>query len=225
MRIPAPIRPGVTVLLELLLAATAGCRNGENHEQPTLSWYVFNEPSGAFFEAAAFCTKQSFGRYTIALMPLPPDADQQREQVARRLAASDRDIDIIGMDVIRTAQFAEAGWILAWPGPSAKRVSQGRLPVSVESARYLERTDRAGRSARTDRGHSGSGPALRRINRVFHLIAGFGGRPGARCRRRRRFLELCPDEGNAGVDETAGDVAGRRSRAEYGARRSNAACL
>jgi multiple sugar transport system substrate-binding protein len=72
-------------------------------------------------------------------MPLPPDADQQREQVARRLAASDRDIDIIGMDVIWTAEFAEAGWILAWPEPSAKRVSQGRFPVSVESAHYRNR--------------------------------------------------------------------------------------
>lgn len=141
MRIPAPIRPGVTVLLELLLAATAGCRNGENHEQPTLSWYVFNEPSGAFFEAAAFCTKQSFGRYTIALMPLPPDADQQREQVARRLAASDRDIDIIGMDVIRTAQFAEVGLILPSPRTEAIRCyCEWRINISNCSMRKPAKT-------------------------------------------------------------------------------------
>ncbi|WP_020563266.1 ABC transporter substrate-binding protein [Methylosarcina fibrata] len=139
MRIPSPIRPSVAVLLAILLAAAAGCRNGKNHEPPTLSWYVFNEPSGAFSEAAGFCTKQSSGRYKITLLPLPPDADQQREQVARRLAASDRDIDIIGMDVIWTAEFAEAGWILAWPELPAKRVSLGRLPVSVESAHYRNR--------------------------------------------------------------------------------------
>jgi multiple sugar transport system substrate-binding protein len=138
MSIRSSIGYYLVVLLAVLFTVTAGCRNGEEGP-PTLSWYVFNEPSGAFLEAAQLCTKKSLGRYAIALVPLPPDTDQQREQLVRRLAASDRDIDIIGMDVIWTAEFAEAGWILAWPESSAKRVSDGRLPVSVESARYRNR--------------------------------------------------------------------------------------
>ncbi|MGZ8196076.1 MAG: ABC transporter substrate-binding protein [Methylosarcina sp.] len=139
MRIRSTISYRLVILLAAGLAATAGCRNGENQESPTLAWYVFNEPSGAFLEAAEFCTKSSSGRYAIAPVPLPPDADQQREQLVRRLAASDPDIDIIGLDVIWTAEFAEAGWILAWPESSAKKVSIGRLPASVESARYQNR--------------------------------------------------------------------------------------
>lgn len=138
MSIRSSIGYYLVVLLAVLFTATAGCRN-RAEGSPTLSWYVFNEPSGAFLEAAKLCTKKSLGRYAIALVPLPPDTDQQREQLVRRLAASDRDIDIIGMDVIWTAEFAEAGWILAWPESMAKRVSDGRLPVSVESARYRNR--------------------------------------------------------------------------------------
>jgi multiple sugar transport system substrate-binding protein len=42
-------------------------------------------------------------------VPLPADADQQREQIVRRLAARDSDIDVIGMDVIWTGEFATAG--------------------------------------------------------------------------------------------------------------------
>jgi multiple sugar transport system substrate-binding protein len=103
---------------------------------PTLHWYVFAEPSGAFAQAARDCTRQANGRYQIAIAPLPSDADQQREQLVRRLAAHDADIDIIGMDVIWTAEFAEAGWILPWDGESAQRASAGRLASAVESATY-----------------------------------------------------------------------------------------
>jgi multiple sugar transport system substrate-binding protein len=120
-------------VLALLLA---GCGPGESAGPPTLHWYVFNEPSGAFAEAARRCSETSAGRYTIELAPLPADADQQREQLARRLAAGDDAIDLLGMDVIWTAEFAEAGWILPWPEPLAREVSDGRLEGPLASAAY-----------------------------------------------------------------------------------------
>src|SRR3712207_6898790 len=42
---------------------------------------------------------------------------------ARRLAAEDEGIDIMALDVIFTAEFAEAGWIKEWTG-EAKRVDR-----------------------------------------------------------------------------------------------------
>ena len=72
---------------------------------------MFDEPSGAFDDAVANCNKRPEGRYKIELVELPTNADQQRELLVRRLAAEDSDIDIIGMDVIWTAEFAEADWI------------------------------------------------------------------------------------------------------------------
>jgi multiple sugar transport system substrate-binding protein len=73
------------------------------------------------------------------LKPLPADADQQREQLVRRLAARDRDIDIIGMDVIWTAEFARAGWILPWPEEQSRVAREGRLESAVDSASYAGR--------------------------------------------------------------------------------------
>jgi multiple sugar transport system substrate-binding protein len=101
-----------------------------------LSWYVFGERSGAFAEAARRCSEASKGAYEVTLKPLPADADQQREQLVRRLAAWDDDIDIIGMDVIWTAEFAEAGWILPWSDEAARTATEGRLGSAVASARY-----------------------------------------------------------------------------------------
>ena len=105
---------------------------------PVLRWYVFDEPSGAFALAAESCTEAAHGRYRIQLAPLPTDADQQREQLVRRLAAGDKDIDIIGMDVIWTAEFAAAGWVLPWQGDAAAQVQSGRLASAVDSATYAE---------------------------------------------------------------------------------------
>jgi multiple sugar transport system substrate-binding protein len=119
--------------LALLLAA---CHGAGPAGPPVLHWYVFDEPSGAFVAAAGHCTQAANNRYRIEVTPLPADADQQREQLVRRLAAQDKDIDIIGMDVIWTAEFAQAGWILPWEGKAAARARQGRLPATLASATY-----------------------------------------------------------------------------------------
>ncbi|MDQ3147047.1 MAG: ABC transporter substrate-binding protein [Actinomycetota bacterium] len=112
------------------------CGGSGDGGAPTLKWYVFKEPSGAFTEAASRCTDAAEGRYRIELADLPASADQQREQLVRRLAAEDSDIDIIGMDVIWTAEFAEAGWILPWSEEAATAVSEGVLPGPLESSTY-----------------------------------------------------------------------------------------
>ena len=87
---------------------------------------MFAEPSGAFQEAADNCTKQANGRYKVEIVDLPTNADQQRELVVRRLAAEDDDIDIIGMDVIWTAEFAEAEWIKEITGRAPRARGAGR---------------------------------------------------------------------------------------------------
>jgi multiple sugar transport system substrate-binding protein len=119
----------------VLCAVLAGC-NGESQQPPRLRWYVFAERSGAFEQAAQRCTQVSQGRYRIQLAALPTDADQQREQLVRRLAARDPDIDIIGMDVIWTAEFAQAGWVLPWSGEIRQKAAAGRLASAIDSATY-----------------------------------------------------------------------------------------
>jgi len=121
--------------LLLSVLALAGCGRDVSGP-PILNWYVFDEPSGAFTEAARRCADASNGAYQVELIPLPADADQQREQLVRRLAAGDDDIDIIGMDVIWTPEFAEAGWIIPWSADEARLAREGRIEAAVDSASY-----------------------------------------------------------------------------------------
>jgi len=130
-RLPgAPHLAGLSVLLPVLAACAPDPEPGATR----LAWHVFREPSGAFEEAARRCSAASAGRYVIAIEELPADADQQREQLVRRLAARDASIDIAGLDVIWTAEFAAAGWILEWPAGRAELVRNGRIAAALESA-------------------------------------------------------------------------------------------
>jgi multiple sugar transport system substrate-binding protein len=135
------IRRMVAVAAAGALAATAVACGGDDEGAgpPELTWYTYDEPGGSFHEAADRCSEASEGRYRIEVAVLPNNADQQREQLVRRLAARDGSIDLVSMDVIWTAEFAEAGWILPWEGELAAAASDGRLDGAVASATYQER--------------------------------------------------------------------------------------
>src|SRR3954449_13367820 len=130
-------------LATLALAAltATGCGGSSKSGGPaTINWYVFKEPGGAFDAAAAKCTKDSNGRYKVKVVALPTDSDQQRELIVRRLAAKDASIDVIGMDVNWTAEFAEAGWIVPWTGANQQAAAKGVIPALLASAQYKGQT-------------------------------------------------------------------------------------
>lgn len=129
------IRAASIVCLLCSAVPLCGCGRTPPDGAPQLRWYVFNEPSGAFAAAARACTETSGGAYAVEIVPLPADADQQREQLVRRLAAGDRDVDLIGMDVIWTAEFAAAGWILPFDAARAAQLND-RLAPTRESATW-----------------------------------------------------------------------------------------
>jgi multiple sugar transport system substrate-binding protein len=121
-------------LTALALASCGG--SGSNNGRATLNLWVFNEPSGSFTDAAKRCSQASGGKYTIKFNALSNDADQQRQSLVRRLAAKDSSIDIAGMDVVWTAEFAEAGWIKPWPAAEAAKIKQGTLAGPLKTATY-----------------------------------------------------------------------------------------
>jgi multiple sugar transport system substrate-binding protein len=122
------------------VAIASGCGSSSSKGPVSVKWYVFKEPSGAFDAAAAKCTAQSRGRYRVKIVALPTDSDQQRELIVRRLAAKDSDLDVLGMDVNWTAEFAGAGWILPWTG-SYKQIAQGGvIPALLQAAVYKGQT-------------------------------------------------------------------------------------
>ena len=131
MRRPIVIAGGLAAAL--LLAA---CGGGSSSGPANINVWVFNEPSGSFKNAAKRCTDQSGGKYKITLNALSNQADAQRQSLVRRLAAKDSSIDIAGMDVVWTAEFAAAGWIKEWPENLAAQVKQGTLPGPLATATY-----------------------------------------------------------------------------------------
>lgn len=139
MRAPAhrrtrrPLAVGACALLAA--AAVAGCGSGPPGP-PTLNFYTPADGATQYGAAAAACTSAAGGRYTIAQQTLPKSADDQRLQLARRLVAGDPAVDIVGIDVTWTAEFATAGWIQRFPDDVAAQVAQGTLPAAVETGRY-----------------------------------------------------------------------------------------
>src|SRR3954470_22959337 len=105
----------------------------------TLRWFIFNEQSGAPQKIAARCSQQSGGRNTVKLRLLPSQADQQREQLVRRLGAQDSSMDLLGMDVVWTGEFANAGWLKPVPADVAKAVSDKVFKSVLATARYKNR--------------------------------------------------------------------------------------
>jgi peptide/nickel transport system substrate-binding protein len=58
--------------------------------------------------------------------------DGQREQLVRRSAAKDSSLDLLGLDVVWEAEFAEAGWIQPWTGERRRQVEQDARATAQE---------------------------------------------------------------------------------------------
>jgi len=125
------------VLVVAALAAPVAACGGSGGD--AIRWFVGQEYSGAYRQAAQACTDAAGGRYRIVLEELPRSSDQQREQLVRRLAARDRTVDVLGLDVIWTAEFVQAGWLRPWEGERATAVSRGVLVGPLATATYQGR--------------------------------------------------------------------------------------
>jgi multiple sugar transport system substrate-binding protein len=129
----------VAIAAVLVAMTVAGCGGGAQAGPPTLHWYIGKQGSSAYTDDAAACTKAANGAYRIQVVDLPADADAQREQLVRRLAAGDSSIDVIGMDVIWTAEFAKAGWVREWTGDRRATVEDGAVPTALGTAKFEDR--------------------------------------------------------------------------------------
>ncbi|HEV7495462.1 extracellular solute-binding protein [Baekduia sp.] len=128
------------VALTATTLAVAACGGGSSSNGTvTLNWWAGNQPGGSFQKAAAYCSQQSNGAYKIKVNLLGTDADSQRQSLVRRLAAGDSSIDLMAMDVVWTAEFAEAKWIKPFPAAQAAELKKGRLAGPLKTATYKGR--------------------------------------------------------------------------------------
>jgi multiple sugar transport system substrate-binding protein len=133
-RVKRPLAFAGAVALAGLASACGGGGGGSG--AATINWYIYNDGTGQQGQIIASCNKQAQGAYKIKLVSLPSSADDQRALLVRRLAAKDSSIDIMGMDVVWTAEFANAGWLLPWTGADKTAVSKGTLAGPLASATY-----------------------------------------------------------------------------------------
>lgn len=93
-----------------------------------------------FTAVAKRCNEQLAGRFTIQQVSLPKEADAQRLQLARRLTGNDRSLDVMALDVVWTAEFAEAGWALPLSddpsGQAEIDATTNTLPGPLETAKW-----------------------------------------------------------------------------------------
>ncbi|WP_306208452.1 ABC transporter substrate-binding protein [Actinoplanes sp. RD1] len=117
-----------------LMAPLAACGSGDDGGPPKLNLYQF--PVENMQTVIDNCNQAAAGRYEIVYQVLPRAADDQRVQMVRRLAAEDDSMDILGLDVTWTQEFASADWIREFTGADKAEVEQGTLAGPLASATY-----------------------------------------------------------------------------------------
>jgi multiple sugar transport system substrate-binding protein len=126
-------RRSVAAVATAALTGTLATACGSSSSSvPVVNLYAYGQESRPTIIDT--CNRQAARRYRIVLNVLPRTADQQREQLVRRLAAGDHGMDVLGIDVTWTAELAKAGWIREWTGANAQRARNGTIAAPLSTA-------------------------------------------------------------------------------------------
>jgi multiple sugar transport system substrate-binding protein len=122
----------------LSMSVLAACGGGSG--KPVLTWYINPDPNppagfkGAFGQAG-IAERCSTDEYTIKTQILPQSATEQRIQLLRRLAAKDKAVDLMSLDPVFTAEFADAGYLAKLP----QTLSDGMLKGAIDGASWEDK--------------------------------------------------------------------------------------
>ncbi|TCB97123.1 ABC transporter substrate-binding protein [Micromonospora zingiberis] len=131
------VRVAATAAALTLVAPLAACASGDDTGVPVINLYY--PPEQNLQQVVDECNTAAAGRYRIVNRVLPREADEQRVQLVRRLAAEDDGMDVLGLDVTWTQEFASANWILEWTGADRAEVEEGTLDGPLDTARYEDK--------------------------------------------------------------------------------------
>ena len=120
-----------TLAVSLLAACSSGGGGGAAH----LTWYI-NPDNGAQATLAKECSAASNGQYNISTNVLPTDASQQRQQLVTRLAAKDDSIDLMSLDPVFVAEFAEAGFLAPIPDGDVAAFTKDIVAPAVQASTW-----------------------------------------------------------------------------------------
>ena len=103
----------------------------------TVSWCIGKDTSGAYGTAIDLFEKQN-PNVTMKLVELPESADEQRTQLVQRLRAESDECDVLGMDVIWTAEFGAQDWLQDTSEIISSREGDW-IPSTLETAKYEDK--------------------------------------------------------------------------------------
>jgi multiple sugar transport system substrate-binding protein len=103
-----------------------------------VNWCIGKDTSGAY-QASVDLFKKANPKVKVKLVELPEAADEQRTQLVQRLRAKSAECDVLGMDVIWTAEFAAQNWLQDVSDLVGKRESDF-IPSTLETAKYAGKT-------------------------------------------------------------------------------------
>jgi multiple sugar transport system substrate-binding protein len=138
-----------TALLVTLALAMAGCGGDDDDDAQqapsgdtsqasgSVNWCIGKDTSGAYGTAIDLFKKEN-SRVNVKLVELPESADEQRRQLVQRLDAESDECDVLGMDVIWTAEFAAQEWL-----QDTSQIIEPRqddfIPSTLETAQYEDK--------------------------------------------------------------------------------------
>jgi multiple sugar transport system substrate-binding protein len=99
-----------------------------------VTWCIGKDTTGAF-QAGIDAFNEDNPDLNAELLELPELADQQREQLVQRMEAESPECDVMGLDVIWTAEFAAGGWLYDLT-PVIEEHEGEFIPSTVESTEY-----------------------------------------------------------------------------------------
>ena len=174
----------VGVSAAVVLGTVSACSSSGG--TPTLNWYI-NPDNGAQATLAKECSASSGGAYKINTQILPNDASQQRQQLVTRLAAGDSSIDMMSLDPVFVAEFAEAGFLADVPASYKSDFTQDIVKPAVTASTWKGKLVAAPFWANTQLlwyRKSVAKAARARHDQAGHLGPGHQRRQGRRPRRR-----------------------------------------
>ncbi len=133
-----------TAVLSALALASTGLLSACGAASPAneLTWYINpdgggSDPTkGGQAQIAKECTDASGGTYSIKVQLLPNSASDQRQQVERRLAAGDAGMDLMSLDPVFVAEFAEPGWLAPVPEDKKATFTDDMVKPIVDAATW-----------------------------------------------------------------------------------------
>lgn len=136
----------VAAVATVTLGALAAC-GGQDPAAASkeLTWYI--NPDGAVSEEgkanqnilAQRCSQEANGEYTIRTQILPRDASDQRQQLLRRLAAGDAGTDIMSIDPVFVAEFAEANFLEPVPEADKAALTEDAVASILEPSTWKDK--------------------------------------------------------------------------------------